>query len=60
MPMIAIPIGRDADGNMVYCNTFGLDKTKNAITNRKLAVNQRAKLQAARERLRRKKGATVF
>ncbi len=37
--MIEIPIGRDADGNIVYCKTFGLDRRHNAITNRKLSVN---------------------
>lgn len=47
--MIEIPIGRNADGNIVYCKTFGLDRRHNAITNRKLSVNQRAKIQNARE-----------
>ena len=58
--MIEIPIGKDADGNIVYCKTFGLDRRHNAITNRKLSVNQRVKIQNAREQLVRQKGSTVF
>ena len=58
--MIKIPIGRNAVGNIVYCKTFGLDRRHNAITNRKLSVNQRAKIQNAREQLARQKGSTVF
>jgi hypothetical protein len=58
--MIEIPIGIDTDGEIIYCKTFGLDRRYNAITNRKLSVNQRAKIQNAREQLARQKGATVF
>ena len=58
--MIKIPIGRNAVGNIVYFKTFGLDRRHNAITNRKLSVNQRAKIQNAREQLARQKGSTVF
>lgn len=58
--MIEIPIGIDTDGEIIYCKTFGLDRRYNAITNRKLFVNQRAKIQNAREQLARQKGATVF
>ena len=58
--MIEIPIGIDTDGEIIYCKTFGLDRRYNAITNRKLSVNQRSKIQNAREQLARQKGATVF
>ena len=58
--MIEIPIGIDTDGEIIYCKTFGLDRRYNAITNRKLSVNQRAKIQNAREQLARQKGTTVF
>ena len=51
--MIEVPIGIDTDGDIVYCKTFGLDRRHNAITNRKLSVNQRAKIQNAREQLAR-------
>ena len=51
--MIEIPIGIDTDGEIIYCKTFGLDRRYNAITNRKLSVNQRAKIQNAREQLAR-------
>ena len=47
--MIEIPISIDTDGEIIYCKTFGLDRRYNAITNRKLSVNQRAKIQNARE-----------
>ena len=58
--MIKIPIGRNADGDIVYCKTFGLDRRYNAITNRKLSVNQRAKIRNARDQLARQKDSTVF
>lgn len=51
--MIEVPIGIDTDGEIIYCKTFGLDRRYNAITNRKLSVNQRAKIQNAREQLAR-------
>jgi len=58
--MIEIPIGIDTDGEIIFFTPLGLDRRYNAITNRKLSVNQRAKIQNAREQLARQKGATVF
>ena len=58
--MIEIPIGIDTDGEIIYCKTFGLDRRYNAITNRKLSVNQRAKIQNARRRLEKQKEVIVY
>jgi hypothetical protein len=58
--MIKIFIGKDNKGNEVYVKTFGLDKRYNAITNRKLSVNQRAKIQNARRRLEKQKEVIIY
>jgi hypothetical protein len=50
--MLKIPIGKDENGNEVYVATIGLDRRENAITNKKLAINQQAAIDKARNELR--------
>ena len=50
--MLKIPIGKDENGNEVCVTTIGLDRRENAITNKKLAINQQAAIDKARNELR--------
>lgn len=50
--MIKIRIGTDKDGKGVYVKTLGISKRENAITNKKIAVNQQAKITEYRNDLR--------
>ena len=50
--MIKIRIGTDKDGKDVYVTTLGISKRENAITNKKIAVNQQAKITEYRNDLR--------
>lgn len=50
--MMKIRIGTDKDGKDVYVTTLGISKRENAITNKKIAVNQQAKIAEYRNDLR--------
>ena len=51
MSFIKVPIGIDKDGNEVCVTTLGISKRENAITNKKIAVNQQAKIHEYRSDL---------
>lgn len=58
--MIRIPIGKNADGNIVYANIIELDPRFGPITNKKLAAIQTEIIKEARKNLEKQKGSTVF
>ena len=58
--MIRIPIGKNADGNIVYVNIIELDPRFGPINNKKLATIQTKIIKEARKNLEKQKGSTVF
>lgn len=58
--MIRIPIGKNADGNIVYVNIIELDPRFGPIANKKLAAIQTEIIKEARKNLEKQKGSIVF
>ena len=58
--MIRIPIGKNADGNIVYVNIIELDPRFGTMTNKKIAAIQTEIIKEARKNLEKQKGSTVF
>lgn len=58
--MIRVPIGKNADGNIVYVNIIELDQRFGTMTNKKLAAIQTEIIKEARKNLEKQKGSTVF
>ena len=58
--MIRVPIGKNADGSIVYVNIIELDQRFGTMTNKKLAAIQTEIIKEARKNLEKQKGPTVF
>ncbi len=58
--MIEIPIGIDANGNMVYVRVMELDQKFGVLNNKKIAMIQTEIIKEARIKLAKQKGAIVF
>ena len=58
--MIRVPIGKNADGSIVYVNIIELDQRFGTMTNKKLAAIQTEIIKEARKNLEKQKSSTVF
>ena len=58
--MIEIPIGIDANGDMVYVRVMELDQKFGVFNNKKIAIIQTEIIKEARKNLEKQKGSTVF
>ena len=58
--MIEIPIGIDANGDMVYVRVMELDQKFGVFNNKKIAIIQTEIIKEDRMKLAKQKDATVF